>query len=203
MLKHTICHIELSCIDLDRTMLFYRTLFNWTIDQVQPNLALFRSPDGVSGAFRCGSAAPSLEAPMLRIEVTDYAPFIDQSTRLCGGYVGCVDPIQGDWTVNLRDPDGHLIRLSRTAVDASPPPMQAFKLEATETGPSAAAPEIREAPPLAAVQSAGRAVRAKPAEAAKNGKSSATAASHAKGTGAAGGDEQANPGHPSEEDNGR
>jgi len=97
-------------------MTFYQTLFGWTLTPLQSDYMLFRSPDGISGAFRELDAVSPLDIPTIQIEVSDFAPLIDLATRCHGGYIGYVDPLLGEWTVNLRDPDGNLIRLVRPEV---------------------------------------------------------------------------------------
>jgi catechol 2,3-dioxygenase-like lactoylglutathione lyase family enzyme len=113
--KHTVCHIEFSSADLDRSTAFYSGLFSWTVIRATPDELLFRSPDGLQGTIRRVDTVTPSKLPLLRIEVDDYAPIIDLAARFQGGYSGFVDPLQGDWAINLRDPDGNLIRLSREA----------------------------------------------------------------------------------------
>ena len=77
MLKHTICHIEFNSTNIERTTAFYQTLFGWTLTPLQRDYMLFRSPDGISGAFRELDAVSPLDIPSIQIEVSDFAPLID------------------------------------------------------------------------------------------------------------------------------
>lgn len=113
-MKHAVCHIEFCARDLDRATAFYCGLFGWTIVRAAADEVLFRSPDGLQGTIRRVETVTPNRLPLLRIEVDDYGPVVEMAARFQGGYSGFVDPIQGDWAVHLRDPDGNLIRLART-----------------------------------------------------------------------------------------
>lgn len=133
MLRQTVCHFELSATDLERASLFYHTLLNWTITSSNADLLQFRSPDGLAGSIRRVDDVSPSQIPLLRIEVDEYAPLLDLAAKLDGGYSGFIDPIQGEWAVHLRDPDGNLIRLARTSASASSRPESAQSGEVSDT----------------------------------------------------------------------
>lgn len=123
MLKHTICHMELASSNLGRTVEFYETLFGWSFAAVGEDHALFRTPDGLEGAFRLARRSDVESGPgrpVLQVEVEGYLPYVTGAMRLQGGYATYRGAGDSDWTIEVRDPDGNALRL----VKAKPvPPM--------------------------------------------------------------------------------
>jgi len=121
VLRHTVCNIEFGATDLERAAAFYRGVLGWTVTAGPPNALLFRSDDGLAGTIRQTESFTRGPLPLLRVEVDEFTPLLELAARHGGGYVGFVDPSQGEWTVNLCDPDGNLIRLSNSAAYARNP----------------------------------------------------------------------------------
>lgn len=113
MAKHTICHVEWSSTDLERTQAFLSGLFDWKFKAWGDKYLLFNTPEGGpdGGIAKVDEVKPG-ESPVIYIEVDEIEPYIEKAKRL-GGEVAVPKteiPTVG-WYALLKDPDNNIIGL--------------------------------------------------------------------------------------------
>ncbi|MBU7014011.1 MAG: VOC family protein [Theionarchaea archaeon] len=111
-MKHTICHIEWSSTDLERTKKFLSGLFEWEFEYWGENYLLFSPPEGVGGGIAQVENVNPGDSPLIHVEVDEIEPYLEKAKQL-GGCVAAPKteiPTVG-WYAVLTDPDGNLVGL--------------------------------------------------------------------------------------------
>lgn len=110
--KHTICHIEWSSTDLNRSKAFLGGLFGWKFESWGDEYLLFQPPSGVNGGIMKVKKVQPGQSPVVYIEVEEIEPYIKKAKEL-GGKVAVPKteiPNVG-WHVHLVDFDGNIVAL--------------------------------------------------------------------------------------------
>ncbi len=112
MVKHSVCHIEWSCTDLERTKEFLVNLFGWKFTSWGENYLLFNTPEGPNGGImRVDSVTPG-KSPYIYIEVEDIEPYLEKAKELGGGIDTPKKEIpKVGWFAHITDPDENIIGL--------------------------------------------------------------------------------------------
>ncbi len=67
---HGFCHIEIPTTDAKKSGEFYRKLFNWNVDESNPDYLMFSTPGNDGGGFTT-SSKPTKDGVVVYIEVED------------------------------------------------------------------------------------------------------------------------------------
>ncbi len=68
----SICYIEFSTTDLEKSKAFYESLFGWKVDpEPGSSYAIFSTPEGIHGGFIGAAEGPATTGPIVYIEVDD------------------------------------------------------------------------------------------------------------------------------------
>lgn len=67
---HGFCHIEIPTTDGVKSRDFYKKVFNWTMNESDPNYIQFSTPDNEGGGFTTTSK-PTTDGVILYIQVED------------------------------------------------------------------------------------------------------------------------------------
>lgn len=109
---HTICHIEWSSTDLEKTRTFLSGLFDWKFESWGENYIVFTPPDGVGGGIAQVDTVIPGESPVVYVEVEEINLYLEKVLNL-GGSVAIPKteiPTLG-WFAHVKDPDGNIVGL--------------------------------------------------------------------------------------------
>ena len=110
MAKHSICHVEWSSTDLNRSKTFYGGLFDWKFEQWNETYALFSAPDGAGGGISKVDRVAPTDATVVYIMVDEIAPYLGRAAELGGGVAVPKTEIPNmGWFAHLKDPDGNVV----------------------------------------------------------------------------------------------
>ncbi|MGA9751403.1 MAG: VOC family protein [Acidobacteriota bacterium] len=109
---HSVCHVEWSCTDLERTKAFLWGLFGWEFEPFGEDYLLFTAPEGPDvGIQRVAEVGPG-DSPTVYVEVPSVATCSQQAEELGGEVVTPKAEIPGvGWFSRVKDPDGNVIGL--------------------------------------------------------------------------------------------
>lgn len=109
---HTICHIEWSSTDLEKTKTFLSGLFDWKFEAWGEEYLLFMPPDGVGGGIAKVDTVQPGESPAVYIEVDEIEPYLEKAKQLGGGIAvpKTEIPTMG-WFAHITDPDKNIVGL--------------------------------------------------------------------------------------------
>jgi predicted enzyme related to lactoylglutathione lyase len=111
-MKHTICHIEWSSTDLERTKKFFSGLFDWEFEYWGENYLLFSPPEGVGGGIARMDKVNAGDSPLVHVEVDEIEPYLEKAKKLGGGVAAPKTEIPTVWWYAvLTDPDGNMVAL--------------------------------------------------------------------------------------------
>lgn len=112
MAKHSVCHIEWSSTDLERTKAFLSGLFGWEFKVWDDEYLLFDPPEGPAGGImKVDKVAPG-KSPYIYIEVDEIEPYLEKAKELGGGIdVPKKEIAEIGWYAHLTDPDGNIVGL--------------------------------------------------------------------------------------------
>jgi predicted enzyme related to lactoylglutathione lyase len=111
MARHTICHVEWACTDLQRAKTFYGGLFDWSFTPWGEEYLMFRTPDqGIGGALMSVPRVQAGNSPLVYVLVDTIEPYLDQAKKLGGGVAVPKTEIPTiGWFAHLTDPDGNTL----------------------------------------------------------------------------------------------
>ncbi len=112
MAKHSICHVEWSSTDLQRTKGFFSGLFGWQFEDWGEKYTLFKPLEGIGGGVARVDKVVPAESPVVYVQVEEIEPYLGRSKGL-GGEVAVPKteiPTVG-WFAHLTDPDGNVVGL--------------------------------------------------------------------------------------------
>lgn len=110
MAKHTICHIEWSSTDLQRTKSFLSGLFGWKFRYFGEDYLSFDTPEGPGGGIMRVDRVRPGESPYVYIEVEEIEPYLERAKKLGGGVAVPKTEIPTiGWFAHLTDPDGNVV----------------------------------------------------------------------------------------------
>ena len=109
---HTICHIEWSSTDLEKTKAFLSGLFNWKFESWGESYILFSPPEGVGGGITKTDVVKPGESPVVYIEVEEINMYCEKAQKLGGGVaIPKTEISDTGWFAHLTDPDGNIVGL--------------------------------------------------------------------------------------------
>ena len=113
---HGFCHIEIPTIDAKKSAAFYKKIFDWEINEGDPNYLQFTTPDKEGGGFATTSK-PTTDGIILYIQVEDIEKKLTEIENAGGktvkGKTG-ISPEYGFFGL-FSDPSGNLLGVwSRT-----------------------------------------------------------------------------------------
>lgn len=112
MQNNGLCHVEWHVSDLERASRFFGALFGWSFTSHSDDYLMFRSPDGIGGAFAKVDQVQPSASPTVYVLVDDIDRYLARVPEL-GGSVSLSKteiPNTG-WMAILHDPDGNFIGL--------------------------------------------------------------------------------------------
>lgn len=112
MAKHSICHVEWTSTDLERTKAFFSGLFEWKWKAWGTEYLIFSPPEGVGGGIMKVEEVKPGESPSVYIDVEEIEPYLEKVKDLGGGVAVPKTEIPGaGWFAHLTDPDGNIVGL--------------------------------------------------------------------------------------------
>lgn len=117
---NTVCHIEFEVTDLDRSVAFYKRLFDWTFaDFPIPNMRIFGYEDKhIGGLMKADSVNPG-GSPSLWFRVKDLDAMVSKAQSLGGSVVAPKSEVPNvGWSACVSDPDGNPVGMVQYSEDA-------------------------------------------------------------------------------------
>lgn len=112
MAKHSICHIEWSSTNLEKTKEFLIGLFDWKFEPWGKDYLVFTPPEGTTGGIMKAKEVKAGESPVVYVEVEEIKPYLTKSKKLGGGVAVPKTEIPTlGWFAHLTDPDGNIVGL--------------------------------------------------------------------------------------------
>jgi predicted enzyme related to lactoylglutathione lyase len=107
-----ICYVEIPAADLNRSVVFYRTVFGWSVRQRSDGSLAFDDGVGeVSGTWILGRPPSSQPGLLLYIMVDSVAATLDAVVTNGGEIVQPIGADAPEVTARFRDPAGNVIGL--------------------------------------------------------------------------------------------
>jgi len=112
MAKHSVCHIEWSSTDLERTKAFLSGLFGWKFKSWGEEYLLFGTPEGPNGGIMKVDKVIPGKSPYIYIEVDEIEPYLEKAKELGGGIDTPKKEIpKVGWFAHVTDHDGNIVGL--------------------------------------------------------------------------------------------
>ncbi len=112
MNANSICHVEWSSTDLERTKAFLWGLFGWEFQTFTPDYMLFTTPSGPGGGISEVKEVRAGTSPVVYVAVEAIQPYLEEAVELGGGVAASRTEIPGmGWFAHIADPDGNIIGL--------------------------------------------------------------------------------------------
>jgi len=112
MEKHSICHIEWSSTNLEKTKEFLMGLFGWKFEPWGEDYLVFTPPEGTAGGIMKAKEVKPGASPVVYVEVDEIEPYLSKSKALDGGATVPKTEIPTlGWFAHLTDPDGNIVGL--------------------------------------------------------------------------------------------
>lgn len=112
MAKHTVCHIEYSSADPERTKAFLSGLFEWKFEPWGGDYLVFNPPEGPGGGIMKVDEVHPGKSPVVYIEVEEIEPYLKKAKTLGGGVAVPKTEISNmGWYAHLTDPDSNVVGL--------------------------------------------------------------------------------------------
>jgi predicted enzyme related to lactoylglutathione lyase len=109
MAKHSICHVEWSSTDLERTKAFLSGLFDWEFKPWGKEYLMFKPPEGVGGGIMKVDSVQPGRSPAVYIEVEEIEPYLEKAKELGGGVADPKTEVPGaGWYAHVTDHDGNI-----------------------------------------------------------------------------------------------
>ncbi|MFQ5884687.1 MAG: VOC family protein [Thermoplasmata archaeon] len=110
MTKNSICHIEWSSTNLERTQDFLSNLFGWKFQPFGEDYLLFSPPSGVGGGIMKVDEVSPGESPLVYVDVDEIEPYLERAKELGGEVAVEKTPVpKVGWFAHVSDPDGNIV----------------------------------------------------------------------------------------------
>lgn len=112
MENHSICHIEFSVTDLEKSEAFYGGLFEWKFERWGENYSMFTTPNEPGGALMKDEKVNPGQSPVIYILVDDIEPYLEKARELGGNVCHPTSEIPNvGWFAIISDPDKNVVGL--------------------------------------------------------------------------------------------
>ncbi len=110
IVMHTVCHVEIQTVDLDRAEAFYKGLFDWTFKAFMPTMRVFGVGDTHVGGLMLVDKVEAGRSPSIWIQVKSIEETLARVEAFGGKVVSGKSEVPGTgYSADFEDPEGTYI----------------------------------------------------------------------------------------------